>query len=68
MSEIYVLVYENNTEWEDIQIYLDYEEAKQASKFYSCRRIEIFRKSEIDGKGYVPTHEYIYQGLYYSNK
>jgi hypothetical protein len=48
----------NGDEWEDMVIFLNEKEAKQASIKWSNVRIEIFSKSEF---GYLPTY------LYYQN-
>jgi hypothetical protein len=61
MDFVYMLV-SNGAEWEDIIIFLDKEEAIQASiKFYKSR-VEIFKKGNV---GYVPTYNYYAVGEYY---
>ena len=61
MEYVYMLV-PNVSEWEDMVIILDKEEAIQASiKFYKCR-VEIFKKSSL---GYIPTYNYYKNGKYY---
>ena len=61
MDYIYVLVYDN-TDWEDIIIFLSEEEAKEESIKHPEGRIEIFTKNHK--KGYTPTYNYYKNGLY----
>ena len=64
MDYIYVLVY-NNTDWEDIVIFLSEEEAKEESIKDPKARIEVFTKT--DKKGYTPTYNYYKNGEYIQN-
>ena len=61
MDYIYVLVYDNS-DWEDILIFLSEEEAKEESIKHPNGRIEIFSKT--DKKGYTPTYNYYKNGIY----
>ena len=61
MMEVYVLVKDDT--WEDIVIYLSYDEAIKASVANKDYRIEIFRQRQ---NGYVPTYNFISNGVFYN--
>ena len=62
MEFVYVLV--DDSEWEDIVIYLSEKEAIEISIKYPNSRVEIFsKKSDIEG--YTPTYNYYKGGKLY---
>jgi hypothetical protein len=63
MEYLYMLVNENNGEWEDTIIYTTEQEAIDMSIKYSNIRIEIFRKMGVSG--YLPTYNYYKNGQLY---
>ena len=62
MDFIYVLLH-NNSDWEDITIFLSEEDAINESKKFPDSRIEIFSKK--DKSGYKPTYNYYKNGEYF---
>jgi hypothetical protein len=66
MELVYVMI-NNTSDWEDIIIYLNEEEAIQASKKYTNIRVEIFGK-KTNCNGYTPTYNYYLNGNLYKNK
>lgn len=63
MDFVYVMV-QNDSEWEDIVIYLTEKEALEASIMNTDTRIEIFSKRP-NLNGYVPTYNYYEGGKLY---
>ena len=58
MEEVYVVLPNSETEWEDIRIFLSKEEAIDAlNKIGKDWRIEIFRQQK--GTAYTPTYDTI---------
>jgi len=57
---LYILT--GNSEWEDIIIYDNKEDAINASLKYPTLRVEIF-KQKIDEVGYTPTYTYYKNGV-----
>jgi hypothetical protein len=62
---IYVLV-GNNSEWEDMIIYLTKEDAINASKNHPNMTVEVFSKSD-NHVGYKPAYCYYKDGEYYES-
>ena len=62
MEFVYLLV--KGTEWEDVVIYLQKEEAIEISKKNPKYRVEIFIKD--DTHGYVPTYNFYENGVFIS--
>lgn len=60
MEFVYLLL-PDGSEWEDMVIILDKDEAIQASVKFKKSRVEIFKKSSL---GYVPTYTYYEKGEY----
>ncbi len=65
MDNIYVLMPENGAEWEDLVIYVKEEDAIRDSIKYYKWRVEIFKKNENSANGYIPTYNYIKNGIIY---
>lgn len=63
MDFVYVMV-QNDSEWEDIVIYLTEKEALESSIMNPDTRIEIFAKRP-NLNGYVPTYNYYEGGKLY---
>ena len=62
MEFVYAMI--NDLDWEDIVIYLNKEDAIEASIKYHNSRIEIFGKNNNDN-GYSPTYDYYKNGKIY---
>jgi hypothetical protein len=64
MTENFVYVLLNGSEWEDVVIYLSKEHAIAASKTWPKCRVEIFGKKNGANVGYIPTYNYYENGEY----
>jgi hypothetical protein len=62
MDFVYAMI--NDGEWEDIVIYLNKQDAIEASIKYHDSRIEIFGKNN-NCNGYSPTYDYYKNGKIY---
>ena len=58
MDAVYVLT-PDGSEWEDLTIFTNLEDAIAISKKYPNTRVEIFTKTQ---KGYVPSYAYYLDG------
>lgn len=59
MEELYMLV-SNGAEWEDLTLFINKEEAIEASIKYPTYRVEIFKKNTF---GYTPTYTFYVNGI-----
>ena len=64
MDFVYLLL--DNSDWEDIIIFVSKEEAIKASKNNPKSRVEIF--SINNNNGYTPTYNYYKNGEYFCKK
>ena len=63
MEFIYLLV--KGSEWEDVIVYLQKEEAIEISKKYPNYRVEIFIKNNKNG--FIPTYNFYRNGIFILN-
>jgi hypothetical protein len=65
MEYLYLLVCNDSSEWEDIEIYDNKEDAINASiKYFKSRRVEIFKKVE---NKFTPTYSFYQNGILIEN-
>jgi len=63
MDYVYLLLFGNGSEWEDIIILLSKEDAVNESIKYPNARVEIFHKvTKNNTPGYTPTYNYYKKG------
>jgi hypothetical protein len=60
-NKLFMYVESGRTEWEDMILFTDEEEAIAYSKKKPEGRVEIFVKAQ--GKGYIPSYAYLRNGF-----
>ena len=66
MEFVYILI-GHGSEWEDNIVFLNENDAINASIRHPNSRVEIFNKC-VHGNGYVPTYNFYKNGVYYNNE
>ena len=64
MDFVYMLLFGNGSEWEDIIILLSKEDAINESIKHPNFKVEIFSKTKV---GYTPTYNYYKNGILVEN-